>query len=134
MSPLSEGGTEAGYGFTGLGSRDFWWQLLKARGLRALWWQLLWGVWLHLAFTPVLSKSTLGHGQTCILEGGKFDCYDRCERSCQKRGGASVAWQHFLRGCMAARHPGASTCTLLPADNAASAVLAELLGVRVGMP
>ena len=52
----------------------------------------------------------------------------------KKRGGASVAWQHFLRGCMAARHPGASTCTLLPADTAASAVLAELLGVRVGMP
>ena len=101
MSPLSEGGTEARYGFTGLGSRDFWWQLLKARGLRALWWQLLWGVWLHLAFTPVLSKSLLGHGQTCILEGGKFDCYDRCERSCQKRGVrvlrgnifCAVAWQ-----------------------------------------
>ena len=85
MSPLSESGDEASDGFPGLGSRDFWWQLLKARGLKALWWQLLRGVWLHLALRPVSSKSIIGHGQTCILEGGKFDCYDRCERSCQKK-------------------------------------------------
>ena len=60
MSPLSEGGDEARDGFPGLGSRDFWWQLLKARGLRALWWQLLWGVWLHQVSRQCSRRAYLG--------------------------------------------------------------------------
>ena len=41
----------------------------------------------------------------------------------------AVAWQPVTPVL-----PPPSTCPLMPVDNAASAVLAELLGARVGLP
>lgn len=42
----------------------------------------------------------------------------------------AVAWQPVTP----VLSPPSSTCPLMPVDNAASAVLAELLGARVGLP